>query len=419
MKTDFDRIAEKIIKCSKNAEAEMIRTRRDIHQHPELGNYEFRTAGIIEKRLKSLGVDEVYTGLAGSTGVLGIIHGNKSGTTKGLRADMDALPIKENTGLPFASTETMVWGDQGNVPVMHACGHDCHVAMLLAAAEVIVNLRDELSGDVVLIFQPAEEGKSSDWNKDSGAVAFLNDPVFKNNVKLDSSLCLHVAPHLPAGSAGRITFHKGTGGYYMYIVRIVIKGKGGHANRYWLTNDPIAAAAQVITAVQGLIGKTTDPNSNRASFTVGMISGGSKFNVIPDETIIEGALRVTDKEVQAEMWQNTCATIQHVSAAYGCTAEITYDFCPAVYNDPDLADKLDHILTPILGEKYVTSAGDNTGMDDYSHFQMEAPGVWARLSVAPDEYIGSNLLHSSTMMVNEKGLINGVIALATFALKQD
>jgi len=414
-----DALIEKIKSHSLQVESKMIAIRRDIHQHPELGNYETRTSCIVEKYLKDIGVDEVYTGLAGSTGVLGIINGKYPGPTVGLRADMDALPIKEETGLPFASCDKMNWGNQGPVPVMHACGHDCHVAMLLAAAEVIVGLRDELHGKVALIFQPAEEGKSSDWDKKSGAEAYVEDPVFNSKIRLDSSLCIHVAPHLPIGSAGKITFHKGVGGYYMYITRILIKGKGGHANRYWQTNDPIAAAAQVVTAVQGMVGKKTDPNSNRASFVIGRLSAGTKFNVIPDEAVIEGALRVTDKSAYAEMWEITCNTIKSVAEAYGCTAEISHVFVPAVYNDPELADRIDKILTPVLGEEFVSSCGDNNGMDDYSWFQMQSPGVWARLSVAPDEDIGPNLLHNNKMIINERGLINGVIALAAYALKQE
>ena len=160
----------------------MIAWRRDFHQHPELGNQEVRTSKIVADHLKAVGVDEVYTGIGESTGVLGIIHGARPGPMLGLRADMDALAMKEETGLSFASTDTQEYGNKGMVPVMHACGHDCHTAMLMAASEILAGMKDELEGDVALIFQPAEEGCSTSWVKRTGGDAFINDAIFKEKV---------------------------------------------------------------------------------------------------------------------------------------------------------------------------------------------------------------------------------------------
>ena len=274
-------------------EERLIAWRRDIHEHPELGNQEFRTSMIVAEHLRSVGVDEVYDGLAGATGVIGIIRGAEDGPTVALRADMDALPIKEETGLPFASKATSQWGDQGTVPVMHACGHDTHTAMLMATAEVLVRLRTELRGKVMLVFQPAEESCASDWKGKSGAAAMIDEEVYLRN-KPAAVFGLHVGITGEPGSAGAILYHPEQASYCMSIMRLTVHGKGGHGATPWVGVDAIVIGAQLLLGLQTIISRNINIYRNHASLSVGAVHGGTKFNVIADTLTMDGALRFTD-----------------------------------------------------------------------------------------------------------------------------
>lgn len=419
----MNELDQRIQQYADEIEAQMIAWRRDLHQHPELGNQEHRTSAIAAAWLQEIGVDEVYTGLAGSTGVLGLIHGSRPGPTVGLRCDMDCLPVREETGLPFASTATMEWGSQGQVPVMHACGHDTHTAMLMAAASVLVKCRDVLKGTVALIFQPAEEGHSDTWEGLSGAEAFVNDPVFRERVKLDASLCLHQDPGTipPVGSCGKVYTAPGPQSYNMFITRVEITGKGGHGMTPWVTVDPIVVGMEIVMAIQAVISRNVNPYENHATFSIGMFQAGNKFNVIPDMAVFEGALRFTDITQKDYLWGRICDTINGVAAAGGCTAKIKYNWTPTNDNDPALIEKMAPRLRETLGEdRFVVLDKCNT-LDDYSFFQEIAPGIMGFVSTAPDEppADGSAVpgLHSARMTVNERGLKEGVKALAAFALK--
>lgn len=419
----MSQLDKRIQQYADEIEEQMIAWRRDIHMHPELGNQEIRTSGMAAQWLKEIGVDEIYTGLAGSTGVLGIIHGSQPGPTVGLRCDMDCLPVKEETGLPFASEEKMDWGSQGQVPVMHACGHDTHTAMLMAAAYVLVKCRDALKGKVALIFQPAEEGHADTWTGLSGGEAFVNDPIFKEKVHLDASMCLHQDPGTipPVGSCGKVYTAYGAQSYNMFITRVEIIGKGGHGMTPWVTVDPIVVGMEIVMAIQAVISRNVNPYTNHATFSIGMFQAGNKFNVIPDTAVFEGALRFTDISQKDYLWGRICDTINGIAEAGGCTAKITYNWTPTNYNDPALIDKMAPKLRETLGEdNFVILEKCNT-LDDYSFFQEVAPGIMGFVSTAPDEAPedGSAVpgLHSAKMTVNERGLKEGVKALACFALR--
>lgn len=419
----MNHLDERIHRYADEIEEQMIAWRRDFHQHPELGNQELRTSGIVAKWLREIGVDEVYTGLARSTGVLGLIHGSQPGPTVGLRCDMDCLPVKEETGLPFASADTMEWGSQGQVPVMHACGHDTHTAMLMAVASVLVKCKDELKGTAALIFQPAEEGHSDTWEGLSGAEAFVNDPIFQEKVKLDASLCLHQDPGTipPVGSCGKIYTAPGVQAYNMFITRVEITGKGGHGMTPWVTIDPIVVGMEIVMALQAVISRNVNPYENHASFSIGMFQAGNKFNVIPDTAVFEGALRFTDITQKDYLWGRVCDTINGIAQAGGCTAKITYNWTPANNNDPALIEKMVPRLCETLGEDRVVVLDVYNVLDDYAFFQELAPGIMGSISTAPEEAPadGSSVpgLHSAKMTVNERGLKEGVKALAAFALK--
>lgn len=222
--------------------AKVIAWRRDFHQNPELGNQEFRTSKIVADHLRAIGVDEVYEGCAGGTGVLGVIKGAHPGPTVGLRADMDALPIKEDTGLPYASTKTATWGDQGTVPVMHACGHDMHTAMLMGAAEVIVRCKEELNGRVLLVFQPAEEGCASDWEGKSGAARFIEDPHYIAN-RPDVMFGQHIWYFAPRDTAGMLGVIPGMVGYCIQMKCLRALDIPRSSSRRYAKAEPFAELA--------------------------------------------------------------------------------------------------------------------------------------------------------------------------------
>jgi len=412
----------KINLCADAIEEQMIAWRRDIHRHPELGNQETRTSKLVSDFLMKIGVDEVYTGLARSTGVLGIIHGAQPGPMVGLRCDMDCLAMKEESGLPYASTDTMEWGTQGQVPVMHACGHDVHTAMLMAASDVIVKNKDALKGKVALIFQPAEESSSDVWEGIAGAEAFVNDPVFQEKAKLDASFSLHIDPGiiLPVGSCGTVFTGPGQQSYNMIITKVEITGKGGHHMVFWETVDPIVIGMEIVMALQAVMSRNVNPYENQASFTVGMFNGGTAFNVIPDSAVFEGSLIFTDITKKDYLWGRICDTINGIAEAGGCKANITYRWSPANYNDPALVEKMTPRLQETLGDRFVILEKYNV-LDDYSFFQQLAPGILGLVSTAPDEAPddGSPVpaLHTTKMVVNEKGMKEGLKALASFALK--
>ncbi|MCI8816579.1 MAG: amidohydrolase [Angelakisella sp.] len=398
----------------------VVRWRRDFHLHPELGNQEVRTSQIVAEHLRAIGVDEVYEHLAGGTGVLGVIHGAQPGPTVGLRADMDALPIREDTGLPFASTDTTQWGNQGTVPVMHACGHDMHTAMLMGAAQVIVRLRDRLKGKVLLVFQPAEEGWSSDWVGKSGAARFVEEPLYRQN-QPDAMFGQHIWYYAPRGSVGRLGVLPGQVGYCMDIVKITVHGQSAHGNRPWMGRDSIMAAAQIITALQTIPSKNTDIYKNSVSVTMGVIKGGTKFNVVADTTEIEGALRFTDRTSRAYMEQRFTDIITHTAEAMGCTVDIQMTYVPGLYNDPALLERTQRNLDQLFGEGVFTQdpALSFANLDDYSWYTEDCPGLFYGLSIAwpeddPHETIPN---HNPRFDPNEEAMRNGVKALAASAIK--
>lgn len=400
--------------------AKVIAWRRDFHQNPELGNQEFRTSKIVADHLRAIGVDEVYEGCAGGTGVLGVIKGAHPGPTVGLRADMDALPIKEDTGLPYASTKTATWGDQGTVPVMHACGHDMHTAMLMGAAEVIVRCKEELNGRVLLVFQPAEEGCASDWEGKSGAARFIEDPHYIAN-RPDVMFGQHIWYFAPRDTAGMLGVIPGMVGYCMDIVRITIKGISAHGNRPWMGRDSIKAAAHIITALQTIPSGTTDIYKNSVSVTMGMIKGGTKFNVVADTTVIEGALRFTDRTQRDYLEERFTEIVTKTAEALGCTAEIKMTWVPGLYNDPEVLEKTQKNLDELFGKDVFTTRADLSfaNLDDYSWYTEGCPGLFYGLSIAwpsddPHETITN---HNPKFDPNEAAMLNGVKALAGSALK--
>jgi len=398
---------DRIDRAASEVMSKVIGWRRDLHRHPELGNREVRTAGIVAEHLRQLGL-EVRTGIA-RTGVVGVLRGGKPGKVVALRADMDALPVTEETGLPFASTERAEY-DGREVGVMHACGHDAHTSMLMGAAEVLAGLRDELPGTVVFIFQPAEEGAPS--GEDGGAAVMIAEGVL-DDPKVDAIFGLHVFPF----EAGAIQVRPGgfmAGGD---TLDIRVKGRQTHGALPWQGVDPIVVASQVVLGLQTIISRQSDLTSAPAVITLGIFQAGNRSNIIPDEARLVGTIRTFDQEMRREIHERVKRTASGIAEAAGTTAEVTImPGNPITYNDPTLtaqiAPSLARVTTSFLPSPPVT-----TTSEDFSEYQQRVPGVFFFLGVAPKGVEPAKVEpnHSPRFMVEEGALATGVRALASVA----
>ena len=386
--------------------------RRDFHQHPELGFAETRSAAVIADHLRSLGL-EVRTGV-GKTGVIGVLRGARPGRVVALRADMDALPVQEATGLAFASTATGTY--MGNtVPVAHACGHDMHMAMLMGAAEVLAGMKDQIAGTVVFVFQPAEEGAPPGEPKGGAALMIaegaLNDP------KPEAIFGLHVVPGRPGS-----VFYRPEG--FMAAsdrVDIVLKGRQTHGAWPWRGVDVIAVAGQVIETVNTLTARTVDPTTTPTVFTIATLNAGVRYNIIPDSATLSGTLRTFDVAQRDALVARAETAIDHVAAAYGATAEFgVRQNAALVFNDPGLSAWLAPVLTEAAGAGNVNPATPPTTVaEDFSYFQQAIPGVFYHLGASPDgvDPAQSAPNHSPEFSPNEKVLPLGVKTHVLTALR--
>ena len=391
---------------------EVVAWRRDLHQHPELGFAETRTAGVVADHLRALGL-EVRTGV-GKTGVVGVLHGARPGRTVALRADMDALPVKEATGLAFASTATGTY--MGNtVPVAHACGHDMHVAMLMGAAEILAGMKDQIAGTVVFVFQPAEEGAPPGEPK-GGAALMIQDGAL-NDPRPEAIFGLHVVPGRPGS-----VFYRPEG--FMAAsdrVDISLKGKQTHGAWPWRGVDVIAVAGQVVETVNTLTARTIDPTTTPTVFTIATINAGVRYNIIPDSATLSGTLRTFDTAQRDALVARAETAIDHVAEAYGATAEFGVKQNAAlVFNDPGLSAWLAPVLTEAAGEGNVNPATPPTTVaEDFSYFQQVVPGVFYHLGASPEgvDPATSAPNHSPEFSPNEKVLPLGVKTHVLTALR--
>lgn len=391
---------------------EVVAWRRDLHAHPELGFAETRTAQVVADHLRGLGM-EVRTGV-GRTGVVGVLRGGRPGRIVALRADMDALPVLEATGLPFASTATGTY--MGNtVPVAHACGHDAHVAMLMGAAEVLAGMRDQISGTVVFIFQPAEEG-APPGEPMGGARLMIEDGALANP-RPDAIFGLHVVPGRPG-----TLFYRPQG--FMAAsdrVDITLHGRQTHGAWPWKGVDVIAVAANVIQTVNTLTARTIDPTTTPTVFTIATVDAGVRYNIIPDTAVMSGTLRTFDIAQRNDLVARAEAAIDHVAEAYGATADFAIRQNAAlVYNNEELSAWLAPVLEEAAGEGNVNPATPPTTVaEDFSYLSQEVPGVFFHLGASPDGVDPATAApnHSPQFDVNEKVLPVGVRAHVFTALR--
>lgn len=383
----------------------VVEWRRDFHQHPELSNQEFRTAKIIADHLRALGM-EVETEVA-HTGVVGTLRGG-NGPVVALRADMDGLPVTELVDLPFASKAKGVY--QGKeVGVMHACGHDNHVAILMGVAEVLAGLGDELPGTVKFIFQPAEEGTPD--GSVGGAELMLMEGAF-TNPKPDVVFGLHVFP-FPVG-----TINTRPGGLMASSDRyqITINGKQTHGAVPWAGVDPIVTASQVVLGLQTIISRQLDATLTPSIVTVGRIEGGVRNNIIPESVELEGTIRTFDAATRTDIHKRIRRTATSIAEAAGATADVVIDRGYGVTrNDPDLLRQMSSTLETVAGDGFI-EATQTTTAEDFSYFANEVPGLFLFLGVASDDPTLVHPNHSPRFYADERALPVGVKALTSLTL---
>lgn len=389
----------------------IIAWRRDFHEFPELSNREFRTSRIVAEHLQKLGL-QVETGIA-KTGVVAVLRGGKPGPTIALRADMDGLPVTEQTNLPFRSKVTTTYRNE-TVGVMHACGHDTHTANLMGLAEVFVSLRDELPGTIVFIFQPAEEG--APVGEEGGASLMIREGLLERH-KPEAVFGLHVFSTMRVGEIGY------RGGPFMAAsdsYRIVVKGRQTHGARPWGGVDPIVISSQIINALQTVVSRQTDITANPAIVTVGAVKGGIRHNIIPDEVEMIGTIRSFDPRQRAEMLKSIERLVVNTAAASGATATFAIDpgSNPVVYNDPALTSRVLPSLQRVAGERKVIPVPLITGAEDFAFFGERVPSFFYFVGITPAEQnpllAPSN--HSPLFYVDESGLPLATRSLAQLAI---
>lgn len=388
---------------SGHIEQQVIDWRRDIHRHPELGFQEVRTAAMVAKHLRSLGLDEVKTGI-GKTGVVAILRGGKPGALVALRADMDALPVKEQTGLPFASAAVATW--QGKqTPVMHACGHDAHVAILMGTASVLAEMRGQLAGSVMFIFQPAEEGSEHG----GGAEAMLRDNLF-GTLKPNAIFGLHVLPF----ELGTLLYRAGPTAAAADSFFIDLHGSGTHGAVPWGGSDSLSAAAQTVLGIQSIVSRRLDITREPAIVSVGSLHSGSRHNVIPAQASLSGTIRSYDENMRQQIHGLIQTIADSAASTYGVTAKTRIEAgYPVLVNDPVLGQLMQPTLQRVSGAR-LNMAPRSTGAEDFAFFANEVPGLFFGLGAMPPGVTVFN--HSPEFTIDERALEIGVRAMSQLAV---
>tara|TARA_B100002051_G_C16711809_1_gene627056 strand:- start:122 stop:1411 length:1290 start_codon:yes stop_codon:yes gene_type:complete len=403
-------IYKKIERLSENVENSVVKWRRHIHQNPELSNREFMTAKYVSDHLKSLGL-EVQENIA-HTGVVAILEGGHPGGVVALRADMDALPVTERVDLPFASKVKTIYKDV-EVGVMHACGHDTHVAILMGVASVLTEIREEIKGTVKFIFQPAEEGAPD--GEEGGAELMVKEGVLKNP-DVDAIFGLHISSGVPINT---LTYKPGGTMASATSFEIKIKGKQAHGSRPWEGADPIVAGAQIINNLQTIVSRNLDLTNEAAVVTIGRFESGIRSNIIPESAYMEGTIRALDYEMRDEIYKRLKEIVVNTAKSNNLEAEVILKTpYPITYNDLKLTDQMKKTLFRVAGENNVKLARASTGAEDFSYFANKIPGFFFRLGGMPIEDHPNKGFshHTPDFYIDDSGLILGVRAMANLAV---
>jgi amidohydrolase len=386
----------------------VVAWRRDIHQHPELSGAETRTAALVAAHLARFGI-QTRTGVGG-TGVVGVLKGGRPGPVVALRADMDALPVTEDVDVPFRSTVRAQYNGQ-EVGVMHACGHDTHVAMLLGAAEVLAGMRDRLPGTVVFLFQPAEESLG-------GAASMIRDGALENP-KPSAVFGLHVFPY----AVGSVVYRPGALMAAGGTLRIVVHGKQTHGAIPWNGVDPIVVASQIVLGLQTIVSRQTDLTASPAIVTVATINGGVRNNIIPDSVVMTGTIRTFDEAQRQQLPELVRRTAESIAASAGATATVEASIPGAItYNDPALVERMratvERVVAGGIPGAKVLAGPQTTTSEDFSLYQKQVPGIFMFLGITPEGVDPRTAApnHSPRFYVDERALPIGVKLLTSLAV---
>ena len=395
-------VYSRIDKLSNEVEPKAINWRHHFHQYPELSNREFKTADKIAQHLKTLGL-EVKTGIA-HTGVVGILRGGKPGPVIGLRADMDALPVTERVNINFASKEKTQFNGQ-EVGVMHACGHDTHVAILMGTAEILSELRSTLKGTVVFIFQPAEEGAPA--GEEGGANLMIKEGVL-DNPKVEVIFGLHINSRT---EVGKLKYRSRGIMAAMNSFKIKVKGKQTHGSTPWTGVDPVMASAQIINGLQTIVSRQMELTKAAAVISVGSIHGGVRNNIIPEEVELVGTIRTLDYDMRKIIHEKIIHTATKIAESSGAEAEVTINAgYPITYNDPALTARMEPTFERVAGKHNLIYMDAITGAEDFSFFQEKIPGLYFFIGGMPK---GKNPVeaaphHTPDFYVEDSGMLLGL-----------
>ena len=399
MSRDIDESAARLM-------PKVIEWRRHLHRYPELGNREVKTAKYVEDHLRRLGI-EVRTGVA-KTGVVGILKGAQPGPVIGLRADMDGLPVTERNSLPFASKETAEFNGQ-KVGVMHACGHDTHVAMLMGAAELLAGMKDKIKGTVVFIFQPAEEGPPA--GEEGGAALMVKEGVM-DNPKIDAVFGIHINSQTPIGT---IKYKSGPIMAASDWFSIKIKGRQTHGAYPWAGVDPVAVATQIYTGLQMIVARQSNLPKAPVVITVGRFNAGIRENIIPEEATMAGTIRTLDADMQRDVHARIRQTAKSIAESMGASVEVSITtMAPLTYNTPALVEKMVPSLYKAAGKENVTLGEWVTGAEDFSEFGTKAPAFYFNVGGMPLDKNPSTAAphHTPDFFIDDSRLDVGVKAFA-------
>ncbi|MBI3550378.1 MAG: amidohydrolase [Elusimicrobia bacterium] len=399
--TMADPVPARVRTLSDAVTPEVVAWRRDFHMHPEVSNRETRTAARLAEILKGIGVDELKTGVA-HHGLVALIRGARPGPTIALRAEMDGLPIQENTGLPFASK---------NPNVMHACGHDAHMAMLLGAAKVLAQMKDELHGSVKLIFQPAEEGVP--MGEEGGAELMIRQGVL-DNPKVAAVFAMHANALV---DTGEFKYSVGPAMASLDRFRVTVKGRGAHGAMPWLGVDPVYVSSLIVAALQSIASRENDAR-NALVVTVGSINGGNRFNIIPDQVVLEGSIRALDADSRAKAIAAFERIVTKTAEAHGGSATVEWGplAYPMVLNEPSLTRQVVSTLEGVVGAGKVVNSKPVTTSEDFAFFSAALPSAFVFLGVRSEAAGSIHGSHTPRFVLDEAALPYGVRSFAMQAI---
>lgn len=402
-------LASEVEKLATELNPQVVAWRRDFHKNPELGNRELRTSKVIADELRKLGF-EVTTNVA-TTGVVGVLRGGRPGPVVALRSDMDALPVTEQVELPFKSTAKAQWNGQ-EVGVMHACGHDNHMAILLGTATALARMKDRLPGTVKVIFQPAEEGPPA--GETGGAEQMVKENVLENP-KVDAVFGLHVFPF----PVGQIVYRTGPLMASTDSFIIKVKGRQTHGAIPWGGIDPIVVGSQIVMGLQTIISRSVNITEAPAVVTIGRFTGGNRANIIPDEVELEGTIRAFNEDVRKDIQRRVKDIATNIAESAGATAtmQMTLGY-PVTRNDEKLTERMVPTLRRVAGEENVKFGALTGTAEDFSFFQQKVPGMFIFLGVTPRDQDASKaaMNHSPLFFADESALPIGVKVMTNLAL---